>query len=51
MPPRLPFTQPERALIARLNTPSKVQRWLNALHYNTETGRRDAAQLPAGRAA
>ena len=38
MPPRLPFTKAERALIARLNTPSKVQRWLNALPYNTEKG-------------
>ena len=34
----LPFTKAERALIARLNTPAKVQRWLNALPYNTETG-------------
>ncbi len=34
----LSFTGAERALIARLNTPSKVQRWLNALRYNTETG-------------
>ena len=33
----LSFTRAERALIARLNTPSKVQRWLNALPYNTET--------------
>ena len=33
---RLEFTTRERALIARLNTPSKVQRWLNALPYNTE---------------
>lgn len=33
----LPFTRAERALIARLNTPAKVQRWLNALRYNTET--------------
>ena len=32
----LAFTRAERALIARLNTPSKVQRWLNALPYNTE---------------
>jgi hypothetical protein len=32
------FTRAERALIARLNTPSKVQRWLNALPYNTEEG-------------
>jgi len=38
VPPRLPFTKAERALIARLNTPAKVQRWLNALRYNTETG-------------
>lgn len=30
------FTRAERALIARLNTPSRVQRWLNALPYNTE---------------
>ena len=30
------FTRAERALIARLNTPSKVQRWLNRLRYNTE---------------
>jgi len=37
-PPVLPFTAAERALIARLDTPSKVQRWLNALPYNTETG-------------
>ena len=28
----------ERALIARLSTPAKVQRWLNALPYNTERG-------------
>lgn len=35
-PPALPFTRAERALICRLNTPSKVQRWLNALAYNTE---------------
>ena len=33
----MPFTRAERALIARLNTPAKVQRWLNALRYNTET--------------
>ena len=38
VPPRLPFTKAERALIARLNTPAKVQRWLNALRYNTEKG-------------
>ena len=36
--PRLPFTRAERALIARLSTPAKVQRWLNALSYNTEQG-------------
>ena len=35
-PPQLPFTRAERALIARLNTPAKVQRWLNGLRYNTE---------------
>jgi hypothetical protein len=38
VPPRLRFTRAERALIAKLNTPSKVQRWLNALNYNTEKG-------------
>lgn len=32
------FSRAERALIARLNTPAKVQRWLNALPYNTEQG-------------
>ena len=37
-PPDLPFTPRERALIRRLNTPAKVQRWLNALPYNTEEG-------------
>ena len=37
-PPKLPFTKAERALISRLNTPGKVQRWLNALNYNTEKG-------------
>ena len=35
-PPQLPLTKAERALVARLNTPAKVQRWLNALRYNTE---------------
>lgn len=35
-PPAVRFTAAERALIARLNTPSKVQRWLNGLRYNTE---------------
>ena len=38
VPPRLRFTKKERALIRRLNTPAKVQRWLNALSYNTEKG-------------
>ena len=33
-----PFSRAERALIAWLNTPAKVQRWLNALPYNTEKG-------------
>ncbi|HEX8029667.1 MAG TPA: hypothetical protein VF491_14435 [Vicinamibacterales bacterium] len=37
-PPSLAFTRAERALIARLNTPTKVQRWLNSLPYNTEKG-------------
>ena len=32
------FSRAERALIARLDTPGKVQRWLNALPYNTEKG-------------
>ena len=32
------FSRAERALIARLNTPAKVQQWLNALPYNTEQG-------------
>lgn len=35
-PPKLPFTAAERRLIARLRTPNAVQRWLNALPYNTE---------------
>lgn len=35
-PPRLPFTRAERRLIARLRTPLDVQRYLNALPYNTE---------------
>jgi hypothetical protein len=37
-PPPLPFTKAERALIKKLNTPAKVQRWLNGLPYNTEQG-------------
>jgi hypothetical protein len=35
-PPREAFTTREWRLIERLNTPLKVQRWLNALPYNTE---------------
>lgn len=34
--PALPFTAAERRLIARLRTPAAVQRYLNALPYNTE---------------
>ena len=37
-PPPLPFTAAERRVIARLRTPLAVQRWLNALPYNSETG-------------
>ena len=37
-PPELPCTPGERRLIARLRTPDAVQRWLNALPYNTERG-------------
>jgi len=32
------FSRAERALVAKLNTPGRVQRWLNALPYNTENG-------------
>src|ERR1044072_7031297 len=32
----LRFTRSERALVARLNTPRKVQRFLNDLPYNIE---------------
>src|ERR1044071_4410460 len=32
----LKFRRSERALVARLNTPRKVQRYLNALPYNNE---------------
>ena len=32
----LPFTPAERRIIGQLNTPSKVQRYLNALPYNNE---------------
>lgn len=31
-----PFSAKERALVRRLRTPQAVQRWLNALPYNTE---------------
>jgi hypothetical protein len=34
----LPLTPAERRLVDRLRTPGDVQRWLNALPYNTETG-------------
>jgi len=37
-PPRLPLTAAERRIIDRLRTPAAVQRWLNALPYNTEPG-------------
>jgi hypothetical protein len=37
-PPQLPFTAAERRVINRLPTPLAVQRWLNALPYNNETG-------------
>lgn len=32
------FTARERALIARLHTPQRIQAWLNDLRYNTEPG-------------
>jgi hypothetical protein len=35
-PPRLPLTLAERRVIDRFRTPLAVQRWLNALPYNTE---------------
>lgn len=37
-PPPLPFRPAERRLIDRLRTPADVQRWLNGLPYNTESG-------------
>ncbi|MGE0814948.1 MAG: hypothetical protein AB7O28_11740 [Vicinamibacterales bacterium] len=37
-PPPSAFTPRERALVARLATPGAVQRWLNALPYNAESG-------------
>jgi hypothetical protein len=36
--PSLPFTAAERRVVSRLRTPLAVQRWLNALPYNTEPG-------------
>lgn len=35
-PSRADFTPKEWRLVQRLNTPSRVQRWLNRLPYNTE---------------
>jgi len=35
-PPRSAFTPAERRLVERLRSPAAVQRWLNALAYNTE---------------
>lgn len=35
-PPREAFTARERRIIDRLRSPAAVQRWLNALPYNTE---------------
>lgn len=37
-PPSLPFTADEAAVLRRCRTPGAVQRWLNALPYNTEAG-------------
>lgn len=37
-PPVVPLTPRERALVSRLSTPGAVQRWLNDLPYNRETG-------------
>lgn len=37
-PPALALTAKERRVIARLQTPTAVQRWLNALPYNNEKG-------------
>ena len=37
IPTRQDFTTREWRLISRLNTPRKVQLWLNALPYNTES--------------
>ena len=38
IPPRAAFTASEWRLVQRLDTPAKVQTWLNALPYNTEQG-------------
>src|SRR5262249_40272013 len=38
VPPALPLTAAERRVIAAHRTPLSVQRWLNALPYNTEQG-------------
>jgi hypothetical protein len=38
-PPQLAFTPSERRLVGRLRSPSAVQRYLNALPYNTEPPR------------
>jgi hypothetical protein len=37
-PPIPPLSRAERSLIRRLDRPSRVQAWLNALPYNTEVG-------------
>ena len=54
IPDRAAFTRQERRLIEQLNTPRKVQLWLNALPYNTEdngeTLRTFRGVLRAGRA-
>jgi hypothetical protein len=36
VPPRLEFTERERALVERLRSPRAVQRWLRSLPYNWE---------------
>ncbi len=38
MPSLKAFTPAERRLVSRLDTPLKVQRWLNSLPYNVEPG-------------
>ena len=37
-PPALRLTAAERRIVSALRTPAAVQRWLNALPYNTEKG-------------